>query len=106
MIETVDMERVTYAKPPHRFEAGTPPILEAIGLGAAIEWLNQYDKAAVDAHERALYAHARARLDGVNWLNVVGEAEGNGAILTFTVEGAHAHDIAQVMDRYGVAVRA
>lgn len=106
MIETVEMERVTYAKPPHRFEAGTPPILEAIGLGAAIEWLNQYDKAAIDAHERALYAHARARLDGVNWLKVIGEAEGKGAILTFTVEGAHAHDIAQVMDRYGVAVRA
>ena len=106
MIETVEMERVTYAKPPHRFEAGTPPILEAIGLGAAIEWLNQYDRAAIDAHERALYAHARARLDGVNWLKVIGEAEGKGAILTFTVEGAHAHDIAQVMDRYGVAVRA
>ena len=106
MIETVEMERVTYAKPPHRFEAGTPPILEAIGLGAAIEWLNQYDRAAIDAHERALYDHARARLDGVNWLKVIGEAEGKGAILTFTVEGAHAHDIAQVMDRYGVAVRA
>ncbi|WP_439472924.1 aminotransferase class V-fold PLP-dependent enzyme [Brevundimonas sp.] len=106
MIETVEMERVTYAKPPHRFEAGTPPILEAIGLGAAIEWLNQYDRAAIDAHERALYEHARARLDGVNWLKIIGEAEGKGAILTFTVEGAHAHDIAQVMDRYGVAVRA
>ncbi|RZJ28062.1 MAG: aminotransferase class V-fold PLP-dependent enzyme, partial [Brevundimonas sp.] len=106
MIETVEMDRVTYAKPPHRFEAGTPPILEAIGLGAAIEWLGQYDKAAIDAHERALYAHARQRLEGVNWLKVIGEAEGKGAILTFTVEGAHAHDIAQVMDRYGVAVRA
>lgn len=106
MIETVEMDRVTYAKPPHRFEAGTPPILEAIGLGAAIDWLSQYDREAIDAHERALYAHARARLDGVNWLKVIGEAEGKGAILTFTVEGAHAHDIAQVMDRYGVAVRA
>ncbi len=106
MIETVTEETVTYAKPPHRFEAGTPPILEAIGLGAAIDWLSQYDKAAITAHERAVYDHARARLDGVNWLKVVGEAEGKGAILTFTVEGAHAHDIAQVMDRYGVAVRA
>lgn len=106
MIETVEMDRVTYAKPPHRFEAGTPPILEAIGLGAAIDWLAQYDKAAITAHERAVYEHARARLDGVNWLKVIGEAEGKGAILTFTVEGAHAHDIAQVMDRYGVAVRA
>jgi cysteine desulfurase/selenocysteine lyase len=106
MIETVEMDRITYAKPPHRFEAGTPPILEAIGLGAAIGWLAQYDKAAIIAHERALYDHARARLDGVNWLRVIGEAEKKGAILTFTVDGAHAHDIAQVMDRYGVAVRA
>lgn len=106
MIETVERERVTYAKPPHRFEAGTPPIVEAIGLGAAIEWLAQFDKAAVTAHERALYDHALARMDGLNWLRVIGEAEGKGAILTFTVDGAHAHDIAQVMDRYGVAVRA
>lgn len=106
MIETVECERVTYARPPHRFEAGTPPIVEAIGLGAAIEWLDQFDKAAITAHEKALYDHARARLNGVNWLRVVGEAEGKGAILTFTVDGAHAHDIAQVMDRYGVAVRA
>ena len=106
MIETVERERVTYAKPPHRFEAGTPPIVEAVGLGAAIEWLAQFDKAAITAHERAVYEHARQRLEGVNWLRVVGEAEGKGAILTFTVDGAHAHDIAQVMDRYGVAVRA
>ncbi|WP_332639528.1 aminotransferase class V-fold PLP-dependent enzyme [Brevundimonas sp.] len=106
MIETVTMDRVTYAKPPHRFEAGTPPILEAIGMGAAIDWLSRFDHGAVVAHERALYAHARKRLEGVNWLRLIGEAEGKGAILTFTVEGAHAHDIAQVMDRYGVAVRA
>ncbi|MDZ4113142.1 MAG: cysteine desulfurase [Brevundimonas sp.] len=106
MIETVERDRVTYAKPPHRFEAGTPPIVEAIGLGAAIEWLSQFDRQAVAAHERALYDHARARLEGVNWLRVIGEADGKGAILTFTVDGAHAHDIAQVMDRYGVAVRA
>ncbi|MEH6663527.1 MAG: SufS family cysteine desulfurase [Brevundimonas sp.] len=106
MIETVEQDRVTYGKPPHRFEAGTPPILEAIGLGAALEWLTGFDKAQVIAHEQALYAHARARLDGVDWLRVLGEAEGKGAILTFTVDGAHAHDIAQIMDRYGVAVRA
>jgi len=106
MIESVAMDRITYARPPHRFEAGTPPILEAIGLGAAIEWLSRFDRGAVAAHEHALYEHARKRLEGVNWLKVVGEAEGKGAILTFTVEGAHAHDIAQVMDRYGVAVRA
>ncbi|WP_332654120.1 aminotransferase class V-fold PLP-dependent enzyme [Brevundimonas sp.] len=106
MIETVTRDEVRYAKPPHRFEAGTPPIVEAIGLGAAIEWLAQFDRQAVAAHERALYDHARERLARVNWLRVIGEADGKGAILTFTVEGAHAHDIAQVMDRYGVAVRA
>ena len=106
MIETVTMDKVTYAKPPHRFEAGTPPILEAIGLGAAIEWLGQFDSAAIQAHEQALLSHVRARLEGRNWLTEIGTAAGKGAIFTFTVDGAHAHDIAQVMDRYGVAVRA
>jgi len=106
MIETVTMDAVTYAKPPHRFEAGTPPILEAIGLGAAIAWLSRFDGAAIRAHEQGLYDHARARLADAGWLRVLGEAPGKGAILTFTVEGAHAHDIAQIMDRYGVAVRA
>ena len=106
MIETVEMDRVTYAKPPHRFEAGTPPILEAIGLGAAIAWLSQFDAAAVRAHEQAVYARAVEGLRGVNGLRIIGEAVGKGSILTFTVEGAHAHDVAQIMDRYGVAVRA
>ena len=106
MIERVEQDRITYAKPPHRFEAGTPPILEAIGLGAALDWLSQYDRAAVQAHEHALYQHALDRLQGQNWLRVLGQAEGKGALLTFAVEGAHAHDVAQIMDRYGVAVRA
>ena len=106
MIETVTQDEVRYAKPPHRFEAGTPPILEAIGLGAAIEWLRSFDNAAIRAHEQALMDRVRARLKGLNWLTEIGTAEGKGAIFTFTVEGAHAHDIAQVMDRYGVAVRA
>ena len=106
MIAAVTEDEVTYAGIPHRFEAGTPPILEAIGLGAAIEWLVQFDAAAVRAHEQALMNRVRARLDGLNWLTEIGVAEGKGAIFTFTVDGAHAHDIAQVMDRYGVAVRA
>ena len=106
MIETVEKERVTYAKPPHRFEAGTPPILEAIGLGAALEWLSGFDRQAVAAHEMALYEHARSRLADAGWLRILGEAKGKGALLTFAVEGAHAHDVAQIMDRYGVAVRA
>ncbi|MFJ6023772.1 aminotransferase class V-fold PLP-dependent enzyme [Brevundimonas sp. NPDC092305] len=106
MIETVEMDRITYAKPPHRFEAGTPPILEAIGLGAAITWLSQFDANAVRAHELAVYRRAVEGLRGVNGLQIIGEAKDKGSILTFTVEGAHAHDVAQIMDRYGVAVRA
>jgi cysteine desulfurase/selenocysteine lyase len=106
MIGNVSLESITYADPPHRFEAGTPPILEAIGLGAAIRWLSALDRDAIAAHEHALYARVRERLNGANWLRVLGEAPGKGAILSFTVEGAHAHDVAQILDRYGVAVRA
>jgi cysteine desulfurase/selenocysteine lyase len=106
MIGTVTVDEITYADPPHRFEAGTPPILEAIGLGAAIDWLAAQDRAAIAEHEHHLYARVRERLAGFNWLKVIGEAPGKGAILSFTVDGAHAHDIAQILDRYGVAVRA
>ena len=106
MIETVSKDDVRYAKPPHRFEAGTPPILEAIGLGAALDWLSAFDPQAVRTHEAALYDRAIERLQGLNGVRILGTAEGKGAILTFAVEGAHAHDVAQIMDRYGVAVRA
>lgn len=106
MIGTVSLDAITYADPPQRFEAGTPPILEAIGLGAAIEWLETLDRSAIAAHEHRLYQRVRERLNGANWLKVIGEAPGKGAILTFTIEGAHAHDVAQILDRYGVAVRA
>jgi len=106
MIANVSMDAITYADPPHRFEAGTPPILEAIGLGAAIDWLAGLDRAAIAAHEHSLYSHVRERLNGANWLRVLGEAPGKGAILSFTVDGAHAHDVAQILDKYGVAVRA
>ena len=106
MIATVTENAVTYAGLPHRFEAGTPPILEVIGLGAAITWMQQFDADAVRAHEQALMDRVRERLEGRNWLTEIGTARGKGAIFTFTVDGAHAHDIAQVMDRYGVAVRA
>ena len=98
--------RITYADPPHRFEAGTPPILEAIGLSAAIEWLATLDREAVAAHEQALYQRVRERLNGANWIGEIGQAPGKGAIFSFTMEGAHAHDVAQILDRYGVAVRA
>jgi len=106
MIGTVAQEAITYADPPHRFEAGTPPILEAIGLGAAIDWLAGQDRAAIAEHEHRLYRRVEERLAGANWLKVIGTAAGKGAILSFTVDGAHAHDVAQILDRYGVAVRA
>lgn len=106
MIGVVTQEAITYADPPHRFEAGTPPILEAIGLGAAIDWLSGLDRLAIAHHEAELYRHVRERLAGANWLKVLGEAPDKGAILSFTVDGAHAHDVAQILDRYGVAVRA
>ena len=106
MIGTVTLDTVTYADPPHRFEAGTPPILEAIGLGAAIAWLEGFDREAIAVHEHALYDRVKERLNGANWFTEIGTAPGKGAIFTFNVEGAHAHDIAQILDRYGVAVRA
>jgi cysteine desulfurase/selenocysteine lyase len=106
MIGVVSEEEISYADPPHRFEAGTPPILEAIGLGAAIDWLETQDRAAIAAHEHALYERAVEKLAGLNWLRIIGTAPGKAAVLSFTVEGAHAHDVAQILDRYGVAVRA
>lgn len=106
MIETVSMDRITYNDAPHKFEAGTPPILEAIGLGAAIRWYQAFDQIAVQAHEHALYQRAREGLRGVNGLTVHGEAPGKGAVLAFSLEGAHPHDLAQILDRYGVAIRA
>jgi cysteine desulfurase/selenocysteine lyase len=106
MIASVSLEAVTYAEPPHRFEAGTPAIIEAIGLGAAAEWMMSQDRAAIAAHEQALYDRALEGLTGMNGLKVLGTAPGKGAILSFTLEGAHAHDVAQILDRYGVAVRA
>ena len=106
MIESVSVDRVTYAEPPHRFEAGTPAIIEAVGLGAAIRWLERFDRDAIAVHETELYDHVVDRLDGANDIRIVGQAPGKGAILSFTLEGAHAHDVAQILDRYGVAVRA
>ena len=106
MIGSVSLDAITYADPPHRFEAGTPAIIEAIGFGAAVNWLRGQDRAALARHEDSLYQRAREGLAGQNWLRVIGEAPGKGAILSFTMEGAHAHDVAQILDRYGVAVRA
>jgi cysteine desulfurase/selenocysteine lyase len=106
MIDTVTRERVTYNDPPHRFEAGTPPILEAIGLKAAIDWISGQDRAAIHAHEAALRDSAMTALRGLNWIKLHGQAADKGAIVSFSMEGAHPHDVAQILDRQGVAIRA
>ena len=106
MIEIVEKNRVTYNEAPHKFEAGTPPIIEAIGFGAAVNWLTDFDMAEVQAHEHRLYERALEGVRGVNGLSVHGTAAGKGAVLSFSLDGAHPHDIAQLLDRYGVAVRA
>ncbi|MEC7290662.1 MAG: cysteine desulfurase, partial [Pseudomonadota bacterium] len=106
MIEIVSRDRVTYNEAPHKFEAGTPPILQAIGFGAALDWLGQFDKGDVLEHEHALYERAYDALRGVNGLTVHGTAPGKGPVLSFSIDGVHPHDIAQLLDRYGVAVRA
>jgi cysteine desulfurase/selenocysteine lyase len=106
MIEVVELDRITYNTAPHKFEAGTPPILEAIGFGAAIGWLSQFDKAEVANYEHALYARAADALRSVNGIRIHGEAPGKGAVLAFSLQGAHPHDVAQILDRYGVAIRA
>ncbi len=106
MIAHVSKEKITWNVPPHRFEAGTPAILEVIGLKAAIDWLMQFDRDEVAAHEHALYERAHDRLKSINSLRIYGEAPGKGSILTFSLGQAHAHDVAQILDRYNVAVRA
>ena len=106
MIEEVTRERVTYNHPPHRFEAGTPPIAQAIGLGAALDYIDGIGKARIRAHEQAVSAYAHERLGAINSLRVIGTAAGKGPILSFNMQGVHAHDIATLIDRSGVAVRA
>jgi cysteine desulfurase/selenocysteine lyase len=106
MIREVSRDRITYADPPARFEAGTPPIIETVGLATALDYLMALDRAAVAAHEHDLLAYARQQVRQFNWLKVIGDAPGKGAILSFEAEGMHAHDLATILDREGVAVRA
>ena len=106
MIEDVFEDRVTYNDPPHKFEAGTPPIIQAIGLGAAIDWYRQFDPKDVHQHEMAVYHHALDGLRSINSFRLIGDAKEKGSVLAFNLEGAHAHDVAQILDKYGIAVRA
>ena len=106
MIREVGREKITYADPPARFEAGTPPIIESIGLAAAIDYIGALDRAGVASHEHDLLTYTRERLRELNWVRVVGDAPGKGAIVSFETEGMHAHDVATILDREGVAVRA
>ncbi|MFC4784938.1 cysteine desulfurase [Nocardioides sp. MAHUQ-72] len=108
MIETVRMERSTYASVPHKFEAGTPPIVEAVGLGAAVDYLSAVGMEAVHAHEQAVTAYALEGLATVPGLTVLGplDATQRGGAISFEIEGVHPHDVAQVLDSRGIAVRA
>lgn len=106
MIETVTQDSVTYNTAPHKFEAGTPPILQAVGLGAALDWFGQFDLGDVQAHEDKLYDRAARGLSLINGIQIHGTAKHKGAVLSFSLEGAHPHDIAQILDQYGVAIRA
>ena len=106
MIGTVSFERSTWANVPYKFEAGTPPIIEAIGLGAAIDYVQSIGIHAIAAHEAALTEHASARLAQVDGLRVLGQAQDRGGVFSFTMDGAHAHDIATLLDQNGIAVRA
>ena len=106
MIEVVTTDTVTYAQAPHRFEAGTPPIVQAIGLGAALDYMMRVGRDRIAAHEADLAAYAHERLAGYNWLKIYGRAPGKGAIVSFNIEGLHPHDVSTIIDRSGVAVRA
>jgi cysteine desulfurase / selenocysteine lyase len=106
MISSVTFARSTWARVPHKFEAGTPAILEGIGLNAAIGYVEAVGYEAIAAHEAALTEHALARLAAVEGLAVLGRAQDRGGVISFTLEGAHAHDVATLLDRSGIAVRA
>jgi len=106
MIDSVTTDAVTYIDPPHRFEAGTPAILEAIGLGAAMGWMMEKGVDAIAAHEASLGAHAMEELRKLNFVRLYGQAKHKAPIIAFAVEGAHPHDVSAILDRTGVAVRA
>ena len=106
MIRHVRKDEITYNVAPHKFEAGTPPIAQIIGMAEAIRYMQDVGMQAIADHEHELRDYTAERLAGLNWLHVQGHSDTKGAIFSFTMEGAHAHDISTVLDRYGVAVRA
>lgn len=106
MIESVHTDRITYGKAPHKFEAGTPAIVQAIGLGAALNYMMQVGRDRIAAHEAELKDYAHKRLGELNWLKIYGQAKDKGAIVSFSIDGLHPHDISTIIDRSGVAVRA
>ena len=106
MIESVAVDRITYNTTPHKFEAGTPPIVEAIGLGAALNYMMQVGREKIARHEAEIAAYAGERLGALPWLKLYGTAPGKGAIFAFTVDGLHPHDVSTIVDRSGVAIRA
>ena len=108
MIETVDMTGTTYREPPHRFEAGTPMIAQAVGLGAAIDYVSAIGMTDIAAHERELVARALDGLQTVDGLRIIGPSDtvDRGAAISFTLAGVHPHDVAQLLDEQGIAVRA
>lgn len=106
MIDVVAQEDVIYGKPPQRFEAGTPPIIEAVGLGAAIEWIASLDQELISHHKQALVKKAHEVLKPINGLRIHGETLDKGPVVSFSVQGVHPHDLAQILDQYGIAIRA
>jgi len=108
MIETVTMARSTYAAPPHKFEAGTPPIVQAVGLGAALDYLSAIGMDKIAAHEHAITSYALSQLREVSGLTILGptEAVDRGGAIAFEIDGVHPHDVSQVLDSLGIAVRA
>ena len=106
MIKEVTEDWVTYGDTPHRFEAGTPPIVQSIGLAASLDYMLSIGRDRISAHEETLRAYAHEQLSKINSLRIFGTTKNKGAIVSFELEGAHAHDVSTVIDRYGVAVRA
>lgn len=106
MIRDVFEDRVTYGDPPYRFEAGTPAIVQAVGLGAALDYINSIGKARVRAHENAILSYAHQRLREINSLRIFGMAREKGSIISFEMKGAHPHDVSTIIDRSGIAIRA